>query len=178
MPAHKLHGYNQLSRYNYDKENLRPKYVSRGDAQGMATRKRVLPRHVVESIRAAQTAAGIMEDSELARRAGIDKGNLSKFLAGKTHDMTASNLLALADALDVSTDWLLRNRAGDMRAPKGASREDKIVDEAIHRGADPIRARQLAAHLDPALSIEAAVEIIAGKRDRTDQLRPIRRRPA
>jgi transcriptional regulator with XRE-family HTH domain len=41
-------------------------------------------------------------------RAGLGRGHLSRLLAGTRPDVMTRTLIAVADALDVSCEWLLR----------------------------------------------------------------------
>lgn len=47
-----------------------------------------------------------MSQAELSRKTGITKGSISLYVSGKS-DMSASNVVKIADALGVTTDRLL-----------------------------------------------------------------------
>ncbi|MFQ5745464.1 MAG: helix-turn-helix domain-containing protein [Acidobacteriota bacterium] len=61
---------------------------------------------VGERLWRARQARGLTQ-KQLAQATGIDQANISKLERGMLRDVRASNLLRLAEALGVSTDYLL-----------------------------------------------------------------------
>ena len=58
-----------------------------------------------------------MSQAELSRRTGISSGSISLYASG-TNDMSASNVIKIAEALGVTTDRLLGTGFDDaMRSP-------------------------------------------------------------
>lgn len=58
-----------------------------------------------DNVRGRRKALGLSQD-ELAEMTGITQTHISRYEMGQA-EPTAGNLLALADALQVSADWLL-----------------------------------------------------------------------
>ena len=57
-------------------------------------------------IKALRRKRGLTQE-ELARRAGMRQGMISRIESGQADEVETSTLIALAKGLEVSTDWLL-----------------------------------------------------------------------
>jgi len=63
-------------------------------------------RIVARRVKERREAFGWTQE-ELSRRSGIRQGGIARIESGKNRNIETSTLIALAKALDVSTDWLL-----------------------------------------------------------------------
>lgn len=75
---------------------------------------------------AAAMAAKDMNQAALCRATGMGSSKVSQILTGKTKDPRIGAVLAIADALDVSIDYL----AGltDEMNPRGNKEEKEVID--------------------------------------------------
>lgn len=103
-------------------------------------------------LRSAMAKRGLSQ-SDLARRAGIDRTLISKYLGGK-FKASQQNLYALSDALDVSEAWLMGHDAPMER--KMAFGEIRNVTEMPKTKKVPILGKIACG--DPILAVENAEE--------------------
>lgn len=66
-----------------------------------------------------------LTQNQIAAAAGVDSGNLSKYLAGTKTDVTASTVILLARALRVRPAWLLTGEE-----PTGLRQEADVLTPA------------------------------------------------
>jgi len=71
------------------------------------------PREIISMLMAQRG----LSQRRLAEMAGLDQPSLSKYLSGQTQDILAGNLIAIAQALEVSVGYI----AGDTDDPKVAT---------------------------------------------------------
>ena len=72
-----------------------------------------LLREIGDRVKQVRLARGLSQ-SELAEKLGLSDAYVSKIELGK-NAMSVTVLIKLSDTLDVSADWLLRNRTREAR---------------------------------------------------------------
>lgn len=85
-----------------------------------------LLRDIGERVKQARLARG-MSQAELAEKLGLSDAYISKIELGK-NAMTVTVLVKLSDILDVSTDWLLRNKTREAQEITIAELEEMFED--------------------------------------------------
>ena len=83
-------------------------------------------REIGERVKQARLARGLSQ-ADLAELLNVSDGYISKVELGK-NAMTVTVLVRLSDALEVSTDWLLRNRTREAREYTMAELEELFKD--------------------------------------------------
>lgn len=85
-----------------------------------------LLREIGERVRQARQARGLSQ-ADLAELLNVSDGYISKVELGK-NAMTVTVLVKLSDALNVSADWLLRNKTREAQEYTIAELEEVFTD--------------------------------------------------
>lgn len=71
---------------------------------------------------------GINSPSELARRMGLPRQTISKWLNDEVRDVGLANLFKLSDTLDCSARWLATKEGTSYRAIRMGIEEKRLID--------------------------------------------------
>lgn len=93
-------------------------------------------RHPVRRISDAMMAAGIRTPSELARRMGLPRQTVHRWLSEGIGNINYKNLLKLSDALNVNARWIMYGEIGRIKLPIKDAHEGEAANIARQLTAD------------------------------------------